>query len=675
MHRGIVCLLWGCLAFAQIEVTQSGTMGVAPQPPIAAALQAYWKARNNARFDEAAAKREDARNLFRHVPVDAPEFGNWVQNIGQIYDNTGMSAQARAIAEEALARAEALGESHPARIMLLNRLADLWLQDRNLLKSLGYREKAVAAIDAAPHAQSSPPAVLKMLGAVSSASFGPFQDTSSVYLRLADLYQQLGRPGAIAALLAKLRARNNDANDVAIASLYARQGQFDEAAAMYKKQAEQFALDPQAQPWQRIGPLQSLANLYRGEQRYDDAAAALQQAIAVLDASGKPEAHNQVLWISEQLAGLFHQAGQLAAADQVYQQLLTEAPDGRDDMYRHVLTSYANYLGLTKRGAEGLDLLRTYLANHSALQPAEESSILFSLANVAQLSRQTTLREEYQRAAIEKQQAAQTAPPGQVFIAKLLQNAHSAANAGNLDEAFNLAMKAMDTASLALDRDQVAFQVPSLAAVLANKKASDKAEQLYQRLFGLVQSWSSDAVQPLLTVMQNYPRFLMQQNSRWEEVPDAIDRYRTTLITARGADTGWLEDVVRLTIDFERQRGSLEMALPAAQNLVALEESLDGNTSEPYLHALETLADIYVATDPGRTLALRRQTVVIGDLVYSANDTRRGFTRINAALALAQQGQFEEAEDLASEAVAIGRRTQPNFFTSQLEQIRQMRFR
>jgi len=132
-----------------------------------------------------------------------------------------------------------------------------------------------------------------------------------------------------------------------------------------------------------------------------------------------------------------------------------------------------------------------------------------------------------------------------------------------------------------------------------------------------------------------------------------------------------------LNIDFERTHGSQARALSAAQDLLSLEESLSANTSEPYLRAAETLAELYEsAGDPERALPLRRQTVSIADLVFRANDARRGFIRVQVALALARQRQFDEAERLANEAVAIGqtmRPPQPNLFAPQLEQVRRMK--
>lgn len=355
--------------------------------------------------------------------------------------------------------------------------------------------------------------------------------------------------------------------------------------------------------------------------------------------------------------------------------MLAENPDGRDSLHLQVLTNYAQYLGGTKRGTQAEDLLKAYLADHPNLPAGEESSVLYALANTARMSGATQRAEEYQRAAEENRQAMTKVPEGQVSVAKDIQRAQSAASRNNAAEAFSSALQALDTAPRAIDRDQIAWAVPSIAGTLA-EKAPDKAEQLYQRLFGVVESWSVDTMQPLLNVLQSYTRFLMQQR-RWSEVPTALERYRNALTSTRGSGTGWLEEVLQLTVEFERARGSQERVVTAAQELLALEESLTGRTSEAYLHAAERLAEAYQATgDSGAELPLRLQAVAIADLVATANDGRRAFTRINAAMALARQGQFDEAERLANEAVAIGQRLrppQPNMFAAQLEEIARMK--
>jgi tetratricopeptide (TPR) repeat protein len=234
----------------------------------------------------------------------------------------------------------------------------------------------------------------------------------------------------------------------------------------------------------------------------------------------------------------------------------------------------------------------------------------------------------------------------------------------------------MEAAPRATDREQIAWQVPGIASGLANGKSPAKAEQLYQHLFGIVQGWSLENMQPLLTVAQSYARFLAGQQDRQGDVLQAIDRYRKLLLSAHGALTGYLREPLQMTVEFERHQGSGKAAVLAAQDLLALEESLNGSTSEPYLNALETLANVYEAGDPEQSLRLSRQTAAIADLVFSANDVRRGTTRIRLALALTRQEQFDEAERVANEAVAIGQQMRPSRaqqFTQQLQLIRKMK--
>src|SRR5207244_6563013 len=88
----------------------------------------------------------------------APVYSGGVQQVAQLYQGSGRNVQARAIVQQALDRTTSLGESHPARIQLLTTMADYWQQERNLLKSVGYMEKAVAALEAAPPEPPAAPA-------------------------------------------------------------------------------------------------------------------------------------------------------------------------------------------------------------------------------------------------------------------------------------------------------------------------------------------------------------------------------------------------------------------------------------------------------------------------------------------------------------------------------------
>jgi len=112
------------------------------QDPLDTALQAVWQARNNGRFEVAAAGREQARAQLQRAPVDSPRFAGWAQQVAQLYQSSSLNAQARAILREALARTGLLGDSHPSRIATLNALGESWRQDGNLLKAVGYLEQA-----------------------------------------------------------------------------------------------------------------------------------------------------------------------------------------------------------------------------------------------------------------------------------------------------------------------------------------------------------------------------------------------------------------------------------------------------------------------------------------------------------------------------------------------------
>src|ERR1035441_7957849 len=217
------------------------------QDPFDAANQTFWEARNQCRFEAAAAAREQARALLLRVPVDSPRFAGWVQQVVQLYQNSNRNAQARAVLAEALDRTRPLGDGHPTRIAMLNGLADSWQQDGNLLKAVAYLEQAVTAQAKTPPDVAAQPGTrqIAITGRICFGSRaiigyprGQLGRPVDRYIRLAGLYRQLGRRDAVAAVAEKIRGLAST-DQAALVQFYEQQGQLDEAAAVCRKLAEQ----------------------------------------------------------------------------------------------------------------------------------------------------------------------------------------------------------------------------------------------------------------------------------------------------------------------------------------------------------------------------------------------------------------------------------------------------
>ena len=581
-----------------------------------------------------------------------------------------MNAQARAILQEALARTAPLGESHPSHIAMLSALGESWRQDGNLLSAVGYLERAAAAQGAAP-----PPPTAQAVTSIRSGVFisGAMNGSYSAapvnaYMRLADLYQQLGRPDAVAAIAVKIRALA--ANDEwALARFYEQRGQLAEAAAIYRRLAEQSA-DPQA----KANAWQALAALAAGQQHFTDAVAVMQEAIAAVQPLENPGVIGQYSWMRQNLAGYLRSAGMLDQADQVYQQLLQQ--NSGQPQEAQMLGAYAQYLAETKRGAQGESLLKEYLSNHPSLDSNQRINFLFNLANVARRTGDSKSADEYQQAA-QAMQPPQPPPVGQIRIAEKLQEAQTAANERRLPDAYRLVMDVLDTAAQAVDGQQVEWSVPQIASVLAANHETAKAEHLFQRLFTVAEFRKAGNMQPLIAVTQRHVDFLRNQPERLGEVPAAIEQYRRVLTDANGPDSASLVEPLRMTIDFERVQSQWPQANESARQLLELQESLSGNTSEPYLGDLQTAARVYqTAGDYARALPLFRKAITIADLLATPNnDWHRSQTRMDAAMVLALSGQFDEAETLGEEAVALHatQRTAYPDLGGLLQQIRQMK--
>src|SRR6266581_3820267 len=217
MPRGFLFLLCSIVVLGQVP----------PREQFDLAIQSYRDARASGNFDQARARREEARSLLAQTPLDSPLLPSRVQTVAQLYQSSGWRAQARAVVEDELSRANSLVESHPSRIQLLNILADFWQQDGNLLKALSYREKAVTAVEATPPGASPYVAqgllsangtrgiaVPGRLGAVfdpkRSVPFRRGANNGFLYQQLEDLYRQLGRPEDAAKTTAKMRALIQD---------------------------------------------------------------------------------------------------------------------------------------------------------------------------------------------------------------------------------------------------------------------------------------------------------------------------------------------------------------------------------------------------------------------------------------------------------------------------------
>ncbi len=652
-----------------------------PEDRMTAAIQALWEAPDKGPIEAIAARREEARALLQRAPVDSPRFAGWVQQLATIYQNAGLNAQARALLQDALQRTTPLGDANPAKMAILDTLGESWRNDGNLLKAVTYLEQEAAAAAVAKPAQ----APAQSFRATFAMVLGPNvvysghrlqygNNPVSVYNRLVSLYQQLGRPEVAAAVASKILALS--ANDQpALAAFYEQHGQLDEAAAIYRKMAEN-STDPQA----ASNAWQSLANLDARQQRFKDAIDAMQKAVAAVQQSGNPEARDQSLWMRISLAGFMASAGLLDETDQAYAELRQEFRNGPEQ--GRVIAAQAQYLAGTDRGVQGETLLKQYLAADPNMEPQDKRSTYFQLANLARGMGNSKASEEYQQAAQALEPTPQptaVAAAPRILINDELQKAQQAADAGRLDEAYRLALHAADTAGQATDGQQAEWRIPPIAQKLAANKEMAKADQLFQHLLASAQASPAVPRNILIGATRSYARSLTGQPDRANDAPAAIESFRRVLADANGPDSATLLEALRMKLDLVRTQAQWSAVDGVGRDLLQAQESMSGNTSEAYLLDLQSVASMYTATsDFAHALPLRRKAVAISDLLAVPNgspDWRRSQTRMDAAMALAHLHQFEEAETLAQEAVALSataRTPMPNL-SQQLEMIRQLK--
>lgn len=602
----ILFLVWRAIASAQYYPQQDA---------LDAVLRTAWQA-NGTRGDISAI-RQKALDLLRQMPVTAPRLAFQAQQVAQLYSGGGLHAQARRVLDEALVRITPLGDSDPGRIHLLNALANEWRQDGNLLKAAQYLEQAAAA------------------QAKTNAA-------ANAYINLSNLYVQLGRPAAAAAIVNSLRALSP--NDPALAGYYEQHGQIEEAATVLQNQTMQ-ASDPQ----RKVNAWQALAWFDGRQRQFVDAVEAMQQALAIAESTPEMVRWGQPTFIKQSIADYMRQAGQTGQADQIYQQIAQQSLGQPQES--QVRAAYARYLSDTNRAAQGEEMLKNYLAS-TDLSPPDKMNVLYSLANIVRSTdRKASAAYEGAARALEL-----PAPPGgDVQIGEKVRQTQIASNERRFDDAYNLAMQAIDTAAQAVDGDNV-FGISSVASALAYNKQGARADQIFQRLFAYARESQPRSMLPMINVARSYVQYLTYQPDRSGEALAAIDQFRRILIDANGADSGTLIEPIAMRIQLGRSHPQFDQSAAAVRDLLELQESLSGKTSDAYFSDLNTAGSVYQASgDWTRAVALYRQTIGIADLKPDpAYNWRRAQARMATALALAHMGQFDEAEALAAEADKIG---------------------
>jgi len=195
----------------------------------------------------------------------------------------------------------------------------------------------------------------------------------------------------------------------------------------------------------------------------------------------------------------FRQASQTGEADQVYQQLLADSqrPPGTPN-YAQVLVGYANYLDNTKRSGPGREPPeRLHGESPRSWRPWQESNLLYARAGAARAVTGNSDSRRRVRAHCPGQAAGceSNTTGKQVLLQTLLQKAkHCGPGAANSEEAFSLALDAMGgRTSGPVDREQIAWQVPGIASVLATKKASRQGGSNSTRIsLASSRAWSVD---------------------------------------------------------------------------------------------------------------------------------------------------------------------------------------
>ena len=71
-----------------------------PTDPISARREAFWNARREGRFADATTLRNEARAILRQLPVEPGRFFSQAQQVVEMYQSSGLTADARAVLDD-----------------------------------------------------------------------------------------------------------------------------------------------------------------------------------------------------------------------------------------------------------------------------------------------------------------------------------------------------------------------------------------------------------------------------------------------------------------------------------------------------------------------------------------------------------------------------------------------
>ena len=626
------------------------------QNPVDAAIQAAWQSQPNSQ--EQAARQDQARALFAGASPAEPQFGAWAQMLSQFYQNRGHNREARAILEDAIARAGAGGASNQTQAMLLTSLSDSWRQDGNLVKAAMYMESALQTatrpeppVTAAQAPGGATQAIVNIDFSRAPRVGYRYSQEADYYSRLAQIYRMMGKKEKIAALAGKVRAFI-PGYPSQIAAFYEQNGQLDAAAAIYREQVANTT-----EPWTALQARQALARILDLEEKPAEALAEYQQGIAEARASAEPAIANNAVWMSAQIGQAAIKAGVPQQAEQTFQELL------RDQRFTQIklqiVSNYSNFLLEMKRYGQAHDLLQDSLDNGS-LDPEQRANILHNLSYVAQTMGDPKAGDQYAAAA----RALQRVPdPDWNPAGPYFREAQTALNKNQIDEAYGLALDGI-AHSRPADLQSMVWQVPTIAIGMVNHKQPAKGEELYRRLFAQLESNAAN-LQSRIQAAQSYVPFLRMQPERRDQESAAIDEYERLLLEANGPDSGTLTEVLRMKLDAARARQQWQQGEAIARTWLEMEEGLSGVTSERYISVLQEAANIFrLGGQLPEVIALCRKSIGAADALATPNTPwRRSQARMDTANALAAAHQFEEALALADESVKIceGKTSEANF--------------
>ena len=631
-------------------------------------VQRAEQARAEGRAAEAEALIQKAWSNVQATGPAPESFISGAQAVIGVLISSGGELSANRILHAAETAVETLPANHPNRLnVLVLRAQTLNSEQRTVEAAQAYEQVLARQIKLAGEDSAEVSNTLKILAALYDES-GDLDKTEAILKRVeSTTFRQQpvgGIRGGVTGGIIILGNRGGWFDrrifygEAALGDFYERHGRFADAEQAWQAAIER-AKQKSSEPGALTSALRGYGQFLRNRRRFPEAEQ-LELQVIEADRAANPETPVMVIGERENLASIYADAGDFAAANSTYDSLRSEflnSSGAESPEYRGIQQNYFFMLSREQKFDQATQIAQDMLG--SSAPDNSDGNRQSALSLLGQVSQQRGDQESalrYQEQVDELNGAQQNAwdPEG---IGAEIEHARQLIQQGKIDDAYALIAHAQSSAENGNTVHAANFlpQIANLASSFPDKER-ERADEIVSRASAAY----TERVSP--TSPMYYPWVFLSYNSghgRAGEAERLLDAWLTGVEQANGPDSPRLIQPLQNAANLFSEQNQPDQALRYLLRALEIAERSQGANSREAENIQWPLATAYMNLNQwpsavetfNRVLAMSR--LIDGPTIAYAN------TLSNASNAFAGHGQYDCAMAFLGRAIEIARAEEP----------------